>query len=97
MRADLAAAREEWILDTQQPQERKRRTASTFLAYRNQQAHVADFHALRHTFITNLAESGVHPKLAQELARHSTITLTMDKYTMRPGKAWRRPWINCPR
>jgi integrase len=41
----------------------------------------ADFHALRHTFITNLARSGVHPKVAQDLARHSTITLTMDRYT----------------
>ena len=42
---------------------------------------VADFHSLRHTFITNLAASGVHPKVAQDLARHSTITLTMDHYT----------------
>ena len=41
----------------------------------------ADFHALRHTFITNLARSGVHPSTAQTLARHSTITLTMDRYT----------------
>ena len=41
----------------------------------------ADFHALRHTFLTNLANSGVHPKTAQALARHSTITLTMDRYT----------------
>jgi hypothetical protein len=32
-------------------------------------------------FISNLAGSGVHPKLAMELARHSTITLTMDRYT----------------
>ena len=42
---------------------------------------MADFHALRHTFITNLANSGSHPKVAQILARHSTITLTMDRYT----------------
>ncbi|MEX2212630.1 MAG: tyrosine-type recombinase/integrase [Phycisphaeraceae bacterium] len=42
---------------------------------------VVDFHALRHTFITNLASGGVHPKIAQSLARHSTITLTMDRYT----------------
>ena len=28
-----------------------------------------------------LAQAGVHPKTAQELARHSTITLTMDHYT----------------
>ena len=42
---------------------------------------IADFHSLRHTFISNLAASGVHPKLAQQLARHSTIALTMDRYT----------------
>jgi len=41
----------------------------------------ADFHALRHSFITNLANGGVHPKTAQALARHSTITLTMDRYS----------------
>src|SRR5262249_34893364 len=36
---------------------------------------------LRHTFISNLAVGGVHPKTAQLLARHSTITLTMDRYS----------------
>jgi len=41
----------------------------------------ADTHALRHTFISNLASGGVHPKVAQALARHSTITLTMDRYS----------------
>jgi len=40
-----------------------------------------DFHALRHTFITNLVKGGVTPKVAQGLARHSKITLTMDVYT----------------
>jgi integrase len=42
---------------------------------------VADFHSLRHTFVTNLARDGVHPKVAQALARYSTITLTMDRYS----------------
>jgi len=42
---------------------------------------VIDFHALRHTFISGLAQGGVHPKTAQDLARHSTISLTMDNYT----------------
>lgn len=42
---------------------------------------IVDFHSLRHTMITRLARSGVHPKVAQELARHSTITLTMDVYS----------------
>ena len=42
---------------------------------------VVDFHSLRHTFITNLANAGVHPKTAQTLARHCSITLTMDRYS----------------
>jgi integrase len=41
----------------------------------------ADFHALRHSFITNLARSGVKPYEAMALARHSSITLTMNYYT----------------
>jgi hypothetical protein len=52
-----------------------------FLAPTDAAGRVADFHALRHTFITNLARGGVHPKVAQQLARHSTITLTMDRYS----------------
>jgi integrase len=51
------------------------------IVYRDEDGRVVDFHALRHTFISNLARSGVHPKVAQSLARHSTITLTMDKYS----------------
>lgn len=38
---------------------------------------IADFHTLRHTFVTMLARSGVHPNVAQKLARHSSIGLTM--------------------
>lgn len=39
------------------------------------------FHSLRRTFITWLAVNGCHPKLAQRLARHSSVSLTMDVYT----------------
>ncbi len=51
------------------------------LVYTDGAGRVADFHSLRHTFITNLAKGGIHPKIAQALARHSTITLTMDRYS----------------
>jgi integrase len=40
-----------------------------------------DLHSLRHSFISNLAAAGVHPKTAQRLARHSTMELTMKRYT----------------
>src|SRR5690606_30042075 len=51
------------------------------IAYADSLNRVVDFHALRHTFITSLAKAGVHPLKAKELARHSTITLTMDVYS----------------
>ena len=51
------------------------------VAYQDAAGRFADFHALRHTFITNLARSGVHPKVAQDLARHSDINLTMARYS----------------
>jgi hypothetical protein len=51
------------------------------IPYTDADGRVFDFHALRHQFISNLAAAGVHPKVAQALARHSTITLTMNRYT----------------
>ena len=42
---------------------------------------ILDFHSLRHYFISSLARAGVHPKIAQDLARHSSIELTMRRYT----------------
>jgi len=42
---------------------------------------VADFHALRHTYITALAKSNAPVKIVQSLARHSTPTLTLGVYT----------------
>jgi integrase len=41
----------------------------------------ADFHALRHTFCTMLERSGVTPKVAQALARHSDVRMTLNRYT----------------
>ncbi len=40
-----------------------------------------DFHSLRYTFVTRLAQAGVHPRAAQELARHAKIETTMEIYT----------------
>jgi len=51
------------------------------IPYQDESGRVFDFHSWRHQFISSLARSGAHPKEAQALARHSTITLTMDRYT----------------
>lgn len=44
-------------------------------------AGVADFHALRHTYVTRVIRSGASTKEAQRLARHSDVRLTLDLYT----------------
>lgn len=55
--------------------------AAAGIPYEDDDGRVFDFHALRGQFISLLAAKGVHPKVAQVLARHSTINLTMDYYT----------------
>ena len=49
--------------------------------YRDTDGSKFDFHAHRHQYIPSLSEAGVHPRTAQQLARHSTIELTMKRYT----------------
>ncbi len=70
-----------WIAAAATADERAARERSDFLAAVDTAGRVADFHALRHTFVTNLARSGVHPSVAQALARHSDIRLTLGTYT----------------
>jgi integrase len=47
----------------------------------DEQGRRVDFHSLRLTFGTNLVLSGAHPRVVQELMRHSDIRLTMKLYT----------------
>ena len=49
--------------------------------YQDDAGRYADFHSLRHTTGSLLAAAGVHPKIAQEIMRHSDINLTMSLYT----------------
>jgi integrase len=42
---------------------------------------VVDLYALRMTFITSLPATGAHPRVAQALARHSSVEITMKHYT----------------
>ncbi len=82
LRRDLKTARDQWIADADTERERERREEDkNFLRYRDSANMVADFHSLRHTYITNLARIGVHPKTAMDLARHGSINLTMSRYS----------------
>ena len=50
------------------------------IAYIDSEGRYRDFHSLRHRLGSELAKANVPPKVAQTLTRHSTITLTMDRY-----------------
>jgi len=80
-RKDLDFARKIWLDQAAHiPAELKQRQDSDFLKVERDGGKL-DFHGLRHTFGTLLAASGIHPKTAQQLMRHSDINLTMSRYT----------------
>jgi len=81
MRLDLQAARAAWIKEAKTPEARKAREETDFLAYQDDSGLFADFHSNRHLFITSLERVKVSPKMAQTLARHSDVRLTLGIYT----------------
>jgi len=81
MHLDLAAARKKWLEEATTDEERSRREQTDFLAYQNHAGRFADFHSCRHIFITSLERAGIRPKMAQTLARHSDVRLTLGIYT----------------
>lgn len=81
MQHDLAAARKKWVDEATTETERIGREKSDFLTYCDHAGLYADFHSCRHLFITNLERAGIRPKMAQSLARHSDIRLTLGVYT----------------
>jgi integrase len=80
MRKDLAGAKTKWVEEVKSPEAQKPRLDADFLEYRDSAGRVADFHALRHTYVSRLVRSGANVKVAQELARHSTPILTLGRY-----------------
>lgn len=60
--------------------EKAEREESPVLQFRTE-AGQADFHALRHTYLSRLGRSGVSAKAMQKLARHSNVELTIGRYT----------------
>ena len=50
------------------------------IPYQDESGRFVDWHALRHTFLTNLARQGVGMKEIQSLGRHSTAALTLGTY-----------------
>jgi hypothetical protein len=60
--------------------QREEAERSDLLAYRDAAGLVADFYSLRHLYISRIVRSGATPKVAQELARHCAVRLTLGGY-----------------
>jgi len=54
------------------------------LSYKDDQGRQADFHALRRSLNTHLAQNSVDPHVRKEIMRHSELRLTLDVYTDKP-------------
>ena len=79
-RADLDAARKAWLQAVSSDEERAAREQSDFLRYEDSAGLFADFHALRHTFLSRLGRSGASLRVAMDLGRHTTPQMSM-RYT----------------
>ena len=71
----LGARSAGWDRDENRPQ------FQDFRRYESEDGLFADFHSHRHLFITSLELAGLSPKMAQTLARHSDVRLTLGIYT----------------
>ncbi len=81
LRDDLDEARLRWLQDAKTDAERKERERSDFLKHIDADGRVLDFHGTRHTYVSAIVAGGASVKTAQELARHSTPTLTIGRYS----------------
>jgi len=80
IREDMGRAKLAWLDTHIDPQERQEADAGDFLSTLDSESKRIDFHSLRHTCGTWLAQAGVDIKTVQSIMRHSTIVLTMDRY-----------------
>jgi integrase/recombinase XerD len=80
LKKDLAAAREAWLNEVESSEDQTKREQSPVLLYETEEG-FADFHALRHTFLSQLSRAGAPAKVMQKMARHSTIAMTLERYT----------------
>ena len=82
LQADLEDARVRWLAAAgTDAKERKRREESEFLKPLDSQGRVVNFHSLKHTAGSLLAQAGVHPRVLQEIMEHSDYRLTARYYT----------------
>jgi integrase len=78
--ADKPAGRPVFDMPRRQAEMLRADLEAAGVPYRDAAGRVADFHALRHCYISRIVASGASVKVCQELARHSTPALTIGLY-----------------
>jgi len=95
IRHEFADALQEWFLERELGPDDElwpqltRRTAEMLqedllaagIPYMDERGKYVDFHSFRHSYVSFLSNGGVAPHVVQELARHSTVELTLGTYT----------------
>ena len=76
---DLAAARAAWLEEATTDSQREQRDETDFLRYRDADGRVADFHGMRHTYISGIVASGASVKTAQEWPGIRTPRVTIGR------------------
>lgn len=76
LREDLADARKLWL----ETPEGQKKAKTDFLEPTNGKGEILDFHSLRHTCGAWLVMQGISLPEVQSIMRHSSITLTIDRY-----------------
>ena len=92
---DVMTARDKWIGEAETEVEVQRRLKSDFLCYCNHDGLFADFHSMRHLFITSLERAGTSPKMAQTLARRRTPAERLASAWGNQAQIIGPPWTEC--
>jgi site-specific recombinase XerD len=79
IKADLDAARAQWIAEAATDKERQQREESNFLCYKDDQSRFLDFHAFRHTRGV-FQHHNANPREVQDLLGVGSLSL-VDRYT----------------
>ena len=80
VRMDLAAARARWLEESSSPEERRCREQASFLKDVDEHGRRVDFHALRTTTASMLAEFAVPQAIAQRIMGHASYATTAKHY-----------------
>ncbi len=93
-RRDLAVARAKWVAEAPTPEDRLKRGDSGFLAETDEDDRRLDFHSLRVSCASLLAEAGASVTTIAKVTGHSTATQTLQRHYLKSDAAGLRAAVD---